>query len=135
MFSETEWMFERQKLYTLMHEHPEWSRRALARAVQHDLSWVRKWAKRFRAQLDPVPQMFRSHSRKPKRSPKQLPEQVKDSICACRERLRERFHRSAGAKTIVYFLKQELAAVPGLIGSGGAAVCQSRPTQTAAVRQ
>src|SRR5438128_743156 len=31
-------IFERQKLYTLMHEHPEWSLRAYARTLQHDLT-------------------------------------------------------------------------------------------------
>jgi hypothetical protein len=114
MFSESEWMYERQKLYALMQAHPEWGLRVFARAVQHDLTWVRKWAKRFRAQDTPTPEMFRSQSRKPKHSPKQLSQQVKNTICSWRESLSERFNRSAGAKTISYFLKQELPAVPGL---------------------
>jgi hypothetical protein len=48
MFSESEWIFERQKLYTLIEEHPDWSLRGYARALQHDLRLLRKWIKRFR---------------------------------------------------------------------------------------
>jgi len=112
MVSESEWIYERQKLYVLTQAHPEWGMRGYARAVQHDLKWVRKWVKRFRAQDSPTVEMFCSQSRRPKHSPKQLSEPVKDNICALRESLSERFQRAAGAQTIQYFLKQELSAVP-----------------------
>jgi hypothetical protein len=112
MLSESEWIYERQKLYALVQEHPEWSLRGYARTVQHELKWVRKWVKRFQAQDSPSLAMFRSQSHRPKHSPRQLSDAVKDKICTWRERLSERFHRAAGAQTIQYFLKPELAAVP-----------------------
>jgi len=80
MLSESQLIYERQKLYVLMQEHPEWSLRAYARTVQHDLTWVRKWAKRFQALVTPTLSMFSSQSRKPKRSPKQLADTLKDKI-------------------------------------------------------
>lgn len=112
MLSESEWIYERQKWYALVREHPEWGLRAYARAVQHDVKWVRKWVKRFRAQDSPTLERFRSQSHKPKHRPKQLSNQVKDKICSLRERLSERFHRPAGAQTIQYFLKQALTTTP-----------------------
>jgi len=42
MLSESQLIYERQKLYALMHEHPEWSLRAYARTLRHDLTWVSK---------------------------------------------------------------------------------------------
>src|SRR5689334_14839930 len=112
MLNESEWMYERQQLYALMQAHPEWSLRGYARSVRHDLTLVRKWVKRFRAQDSPSLEMFHSESRKPKHNPKQVSQALKDKICTLRERLTERYHRAAGAQTIGYFLKQELSAVP-----------------------
>jgi len=112
MFSESEWIYERQKLYALRREHPDWSLRSYARELHHDLRWVRKWVTRFQGWVEPQLEMFRSQSRKPKSSPKQLGQAVKDQICALRENLSERFHRSAGAKTIQYFLKQAGRWIP-----------------------
>src|SRR5258708_7065658 len=103
MLSESQLIYERQKLYALMQEYPDWSLRAYARTLQHDLTWVRKWAKRFQALVTPTLDMFCSQSRKPKHSPKQLTETLKDKICALRESLSERYHRAAGAETIQYF--------------------------------
>ena len=112
MFSESEWIYERQKLYRLIQAHPDWSLRGYAREVQHDLGWVRKWKKRIEAWVSPTVETFRSQSRRPKHSPKRLAEQMKDQLCALRESLSERFHRAAGAQTIQYFLKQVGSAVP-----------------------
>lgn len=112
MFSESEWIYERQRLYALRQAHPEWSLRSYARELAHDLRWVRKWLKRFEPWAEPTPSMFQSQSRKPKSSPRQLGQAMKEQICQLREELSERFHRSAGAKTIQYFLKQAGASVP-----------------------
>lgn len=106
MFSESEWMYERRRLYGLVQEHPEWSLRAYAREIGHDAGWVRKWLGRFKRWTAPTVEMFRSHSRRPQRSPKQLGMQMKDRICELRESLSEWFWRRAGAKTIQAYLKQ-----------------------------
>lgn len=98
MFTESEWMYERQKLYELRQGHPDWSLRSLARTVQHDLTWVRKWVKRFEGWAEPHQTMFRSQSRQPRHRPQRLTDPVKDTICALRETLSERFHRAAGRK-------------------------------------
>jgi hypothetical protein len=112
MLNESELIYERQRLYNLIHDHPEWSLRAYARTLQHDLKWVRKWVKRLKDLVTPTLDMFRSQSRKPKHSPKQLPQTIKDSICTLRETLSERFNRPAGAETIQYFLKGVVSAIP-----------------------
>lgn len=112
MFSESEWMYERHRLYGLVQEHPEWSLRAYARETGHDAGWVRKWLGRFKAWTSPTFEMFRSHSRRPKRSPTQLGMPLKDRICELRESLSERFWRRAGAKTIQYYLKPTQPALP-----------------------
>jgi len=74
MHSESEWIYERKQLYAIMKAHPEWSLRAYARKMQHDLRWVRKWTRRFRECREPSASMFRSQSRRPKHSPKRLTE-------------------------------------------------------------
>ncbi len=112
MHSESEWIYERKQLYAMMKAHPEWSLRAYAREVQHDLRWVRKWTRRFRECGEPSASMFRSQSRRPKHSPTRLTDKTKDRIYAYREQLSERFHRSAGAKTIWHFLNK--AREPGM---------------------
>src|SRR5579871_1587466 len=112
MQSESELIYERQKLYALWQAHRDWSLRALARAVQHALSWVRTWVKRFKAVVTPTLDLFRSHSRRPKHSPKQLADTLKDKICEFRESLSERFNRPAGAETIRYFLKGQVETLP-----------------------
>ncbi len=112
MLSESELVYERQKLYALIQEHPDWSLRSYARTLQHDLTWVRKWTKRFQVLVTPNLEMFRSQSRKPKHSPKQLNDQLKDKICSLRESLSERYYRAAGAETIQYFLKGQVPNIP-----------------------
>lgn len=112
MFSESEWMYERRRLYGLVQAHPEWSLRAYAREMGHDAGWVRKWVGHFKACVTPGVAMFCSHSRRPQRSPTQLGMKVKDTICELRESLSERFWRRAGAKTIQYYLKQKQGVLP-----------------------
>src|SRR5262249_28140334 len=112
MMSESELMYERQKLFSLMQQYPEWSLRAYARVLHHDLKWVRTWAARFKALVTPTLDMFRSQSRRPNRSPNKLPETLKATICALRQPLSERFNRPAGAETIQYFLKGVVDAIP-----------------------
>lgn len=112
MLSESELIYERQRLFTLMQENPDWSLRAYARTVQHDLKWVRTCAERLEGLVTPTLEAFRSQSRKPKHSPKQLAQKVKDTICTLRETLSEKFNRPAGAETIQYFLKSIVSAMP-----------------------
>ena len=110
MLTESELMYERRKLFDLMRAYPEWSFRAYAREVQHDLQWVRKWAKRWIGQATVTDEALRSRSRRPKRSPKQLLDSVKDTIGELRETLSERFNRAAGPKLIAYFLGKTTGA-------------------------
>lgn len=114
MLNESEWIYERRKLYALRQEHPEWSLRGLARELGHDLGWVRKWLRRFRAWTVPNFEMFQSRSRKPHHSPQQLAKALKDKIGALREQLSERFYRPAGAPTIHYFLRQTEPHLPSI---------------------
>src|SRR5688572_19112575 len=104
MNSESEWIYERQQLYRVLREHPEWSLRAYARELHHDPKWVRKWVQRFRQHSDVSLEMFVSQSRKPNHTPTRIANATKDRICELRGHLSERFYRSAGAKTIWYFL-------------------------------
>lgn len=107
MNSESEWIYERQQLYRLLREHPNWSLRAYARELHHDPKWVRKWVQRFQ-QTPPISlELFASQSRKPHHRPTQIAETIKNRICELRGQLSERFYRPAGAKTIWYFLCQE----------------------------
>ncbi|MHB8630134.1 MAG: hypothetical protein ACYDBJ_27380 [Aggregatilineales bacterium] len=111
MNSESEWIYERWKLYKLLQEHPNWSLRAYARELKHGPKWVHKWLKRFSEQTPLTISSFKSHSRRPKHSPQRLDQSVKDQIGEWRVVLSERFNRAAGAKTIRYFLKQEQSGI------------------------
>jgi len=80
MLSESELIYERRKLYEVMREHPGWSLRAYARAIQHDLKWVGKWAQRLAGvKLSGVNEThFHSQSRRLHHRPKRMAEYVKD---------------------------------------------------------
>jgi hypothetical protein len=112
MFSEDEWIYERQRLYQLVEAHPDWSMRGYARSLQHDLGWVRKWVKRFRERTCRGLELFRSQPRTPHHCPRRTSEALKNQICEWRQKLSERFCRAAGAKTIQYFLKPIRGASP-----------------------
>lgn len=106
MDGEDGWILERIKLYELMKQYPEWSLRRYARELKHDLQWVRRWAARIRAAPALTLDVFRSYSRAPHHAPPRIHEEAKKIVGALRQELSEQFHRRAGAKTILYGLRQ-----------------------------
>ncbi|MBK9745774.1 MAG: transposase [Chloroflexi bacterium] len=106
MGNENVWVLERVKLYELMKTHPDWSLRHYGRELGHDLQWVRRWSTRIRSAATITLDTFRSRSRAPHHPPKRIPEEAKALVGELRQVLSERFHRRAGAKTILYGLQQ-----------------------------
>lgn len=108
MLSETEWVFERMKLYRLMKLHPEWSNRQYARELGHEPKWVRKWKQRFETTDKTMTlTMFVSRSRAPKTRRISVADEMKRQIGQLREDLSKRFHRNASAKTILAALNKK----------------------------
>ena len=107
---ETEWVVARVELYRLLRQHPNWSQPRLAATLGHSLSWVKKWRKRFRT-ATVTWQTFRSQSRAPKRRRERVTKAVVEAVLALRDELKEVYQRTVGAKTILYHLHQEYAAL------------------------
>lgn len=107
MDSESEWVYDRMRLYKLMVAHPGLSSLRLAEAVGRSARWVRKWVARFKAAEQADMRLFASQSRAPKRRPRQVGEMVKDGICQLRQALSEQYHRPAGALLIRAYLLQD----------------------------
>src|SRR5664279_2738235 len=108
---ETEWVVARVQLYRLMRQHPKWSQPRLAAALGHSLSWVKKWRKRFRTAATVTWQTFRSQSRAPKRRRPRVTKPVVEAVLALRDELKEVYQRTVGAKTILYHLQRDHAAL------------------------
>lgn len=106
MDSESQWIYDRMKLYDLQRVQPAWGSKQLAEAVGRSERWVRKWLRRFQEVETISFQMFRSRSCAPKSRPRQIAERVKEVICELRETLSERYHRPAGATLIRHYLEQ-----------------------------
>ncbi|MBK8023423.1 MAG: hypothetical protein IPK19_18835 [Chloroflexi bacterium] len=45
---ESEWAFDRIRLFQTRQDHPDWTIRQLAQAVGRSLGWAKKWLRRFR---------------------------------------------------------------------------------------
>jgi hypothetical protein len=106
MHGDAYWVFERMKLYELMQQHPDWSSRHYATVLGHDHKWVQKWRKHYQAASVLTLKSFQSLSRAPKHPPQQISDEAKSIVCQLREALSEKFHRPAGAKTILYALEK-----------------------------
>jgi transposase InsO family protein len=106
MLSKAKWVYERMKLYELMTLQPHWSSREYASALGHDHKWVQKWKKRLKNEAEVTVKSFQSLSHAPKRPAIQIAQEAKEIVCQLREELSERFHRPAGAKTILYALQK-----------------------------
>jgi transposase InsO family protein len=106
MLSEAKWVYERMKLHELIQLHPNWSIRQYAITVGHDHKWVQKWKKRLESDQVVSVKSFQSLSHVPKNPPQEIPEEAKAIVCQLREELSKKFHRSAGAKTILYALNK-----------------------------
>lgn len=106
MDTESQWIYDRMKLYDLRRTQPAWGTSQLAQAIGRSERWVRKWLRRFEAVEAPTFAMFRSRSRAPKTRPRRIAEPVVAAICELRETLSERYHRPAGATLIRHYLGQ-----------------------------
>src|SRR5215204_5562635 len=106
MESEVKWVYERISLYFELAEHPDWSNRHLANELDKSEKWVRKWRKRIAAAEPVSVSTFLSHSSAPKTCAKQVAPEVKALIGDLRGELSEKFHRKAGADTILYELRK-----------------------------
>ena len=106
MDTESQWIFDRMRLYKLWQAHPDWSLRQFGRALGYDKSWVHKWLNRFQTATEKTWRMFLSQSRAPHRSPHRISDEVKQVVGELREQLSETFHRPAGGRTILYELLQ-----------------------------
>jgi len=104
MDNESQWILDRMTLHKLSEEHPDWSLRKLARTLNYNVNWVRKWLQRFKSTENPTFRMYLSQSRAPKSSPQKISSEVKQVVGELREQLSEAYHRPAGAKTILYEL-------------------------------
>ncbi len=112
MLSENEWVLERIKLYELVKTHPTWSLRQYARQLGHDVKWVSKWLRRFRTATEITLDVFKSWSRAPKTIHRRIEEKAKEIVCDLRQQLSVKFHRKAGAKTILWGLSEYLKRHP-----------------------
>jgi len=62
---EREWVLDRMRLYRLRCDHPAWTQRQLAEALERSLSWVKKWLRRFREAGQASLAIFKGRSRAP----------------------------------------------------------------------
>ena len=104
---ESEWEFDRIRLFQLRRTHPNWPLTRLAEALNRSLSWVKKWLKRFREAGKPTLTMFKSHSRAPHHRPRQVVDAVRDAILSLRDELKAVYGRVVGPKTILYHLHRD----------------------------
>jgi len=112
MLSETEWVLERMRLYDLTRTHPTWSLRQYARQLGHDVKWVSKWLGRIKTASSVTMEVFKSKSRAPKTIYRRIEEKAKEIVCDLRQQLSLKFHRNAGAKTILWGLAEYLKGHP-----------------------
>jgi len=116
MDNESQWIFDRMRLYRLWQACPDWSLRQYAHELGYDANWVRKWLNRFKATATQTFRMFMSESRAPKSCPHQTSDEVKQVIGELREELSEKYHRPAGGRTILHeLLKRDDLEAKGYI--------------------
>ena len=104
MDTESQWTFDRMRLYRLWEAHPDWSLRQFAHELSYDVKWVSKWLHRFQTTPLPSVRMFLSESRAPHECPHRISDEVRDVIGELRETLSEKYHRRAGGRTILHDL-------------------------------
>ena len=101
------WELARLELYQLRRDHLDWSQTQLAAKLGYSLSWVKKWLRRFRQAKTMSLDVFKSQSRAPQHNPRTVQPLVRQAILGFRDALREKYHRSVGAKTILYHLHHD----------------------------
>ena len=113
---ETEWVIDRVQLYRLMRQEPTWSVQRLANALGRSASWVKKWRKRLRAAQPLTWQTFLSQSRAPKHRHRRVTQPVLETVLSLRDGLSAAYQRTVGAKTILYHLRRDYAALAEPVG-------------------
>lgn len=106
MDTESERIYYRMSLYFLLEKHPDWSNRRCAKELNVSEKFVRTWRKRFETKRPNTLDMCRSRSRAPHNPPQKIAPQVKDAIGDLRVALSEKYHRTAGARLIIEYLKR-----------------------------
>jgi transposase len=81
-------------------EHPEWSKRELAKATGHSKAWVKKWLKRIRNSPLEDQQVLQGQSRARKHPPPAWPENVVERILEIRDDPPKKLGRTPGPLTI-----------------------------------
>lgn len=104
---DTQWTYDRIRLYKLRQQHPGWTHQQLADALGYSVSWVKKWLKRFREALIHDLAMFSSRSRAPKNPARKVTRYIRDVILSLRQKLPEKYGRVTGDKTILYHLHHD----------------------------
>jgi len=66
MDTESQRVYDRMRLYQLMHTHPDWSPKSVAETIGRSERWGRTWVQRLKAIATPPLSLFRSQSRAPK---------------------------------------------------------------------
>lgn len=108
--SEEEWYVARTKLHKLLQSKPAWTNQQYAEACQMSLSWVKRWKAiltkpatqtQTQAELD---RLLKGKPTTPHTKPPPLDQFLIERILYYRQRLPDTLHRTAGPKTIWYYL-------------------------------
>ena len=101
---DTQWTYDRIRLYKLWKNHADWSQKRFADVIGYSVSWVKKWLARFR-QVDHLTlEVFASRSRAPHNPAHKVSSRIREVILNLRQNLPEQYGRVVGAKPILYHL-------------------------------
>ncbi len=106
MDTESERVYQRMRLYFFLKDNPDWSNRRCAKDLDVSEKFVRTWRKRFETDQPHTIQLCHSRSRAPHNRCKPVAPAVKDAIGDLRVALTEKYHRKAGARLIIEYLKR-----------------------------
>lgn len=104
---EEQWIVDRSRLREVWLDHPEWSKRQLAKAVGRSKAWVKKWLKRIRSRPLEDQEILQGESRARKRPPSGWSEKVVNQILEIRDHPPEKLGRIPGPLAILYYLHQD----------------------------
>jgi hypothetical protein len=104
---EEQWIVDRSKLRAVWLEHPEWSKRQLAKATGHSQAWVKKWLRRIRSCPLEDQQVLQGQSRARKCPAPPWPENVVERILEIRDDPPKKLGRTPGPLAILYYLSQD----------------------------
>src|SRR5436305_609532 len=82
---ETVYCMKRCNLRWLMQQHPTWTCRQLAEAVEMSLGWVKTWRRRWKESEPGDEQVLHSRTRAPKHPRPRISEEVAERVVALRD--------------------------------------------------